>query len=94
MENRKNSKLGLMKDDEILIDEFSRNSIEKVKIRFTRFQGREFLDVRVFISPPPGSQEADKPTHKGICLRLDLVPKLLESLKKAQKILDEGEGSR
>lgn len=84
---------GSMKDDEILIDEFQKSGIEKVKIRFTRWQGREFLDVRVFISPSPGSQEADKPTHKGICLRLDLVPKLLESLSKAQKILEEGKGS-
>ena len=79
--------------DEILIDEFQKSGIEKVKIRFTRWQGREFLDVRVFISPPPGSQKAEKATHKGICLRLDLVPKLLESLSKAQKILEEGEGS-
>jgi len=83
---------GSIKDDEILIDEFSRNSIEVVKTRFTKWQGREFLDVRVWVSPHPGSREA-KPTHKGICLRLDLVPKLLESLSKAQKILEEGKGS-
>ena len=85
-----NSKLGSIKGDEILIDEFQKSGIEKVKIRFTRWQRREFLDVRIFISPPPGSKEAEKPTHKGICLRLDLVPSLLESLKKAQKILEEG----
>lgn len=86
-----NSKSGhRLKEDEILIDEFRKSGIEKVKTRFTRWQGREFLDVRVFISPPPGSKEAEKATYKGICLRLDLVPSLLESLKKAQKILNEG----
>jgi len=78
-----------VKEDEIFIDEFSRNSVETVKTRFTRWQGKEFLDVRVWISSHPGSKEA-KPTHKGICLRLDLLPSLLESLKKAEKILEEG----
>ncbi len=79
-----------VREDEILIDEFSRNSIEVVKTRFTKWQGKEFLDVRVWVSPHPGSREA-KPTHKGICLRLDLLPSLLESLKKAAKILKEDE---
>ena len=60
------NKPGSMKADEILIDEFQKSGIEKVKIRFTRWQGREFLDVRVFISAPPGSKDKEKPTHKGI----------------------------
>jgi len=83
-----NSKPGQVKDDEILVDEFSKSSVEVVGTRFTRWQGKEYLDVRVWYIPRPGEHE--KATHKGITLRLDLVPKLLESLSKAQKILEEG----
>jgi len=88
MESRKNSKSGQVKDDEIFVDEFSKSSVEVVRTRFTRWQGKEYLDLRVWYISRPGERE--KATHKGITLRLELVPKLLESLSKVEKILEEG----
>lgn len=87
-----NSKPGhRVKRDELLIDEFSKSSVEKVRTRITTYQGKEYLDVRVWYIPRSGSEEEEKPTHKGLTLRLDLLPSLLESLKKAKKILEESE---
>lgn len=88
-----NSKPGhRVKAGDLLIDEFSKSSVEVVRTRFTTYQGREYLDVRVFFIPRPGSKEEERPTYKGLTLRLELLPSLLESLKKAQKILEESEG--
>ena len=71
-----------------IIHEFSKNSQEKVIIQFQEYKGNEYLDIRVFYDPG-GSNAEFRATPKGLKLNPDLLPELLQGLKKAAEILKE-----
>ena len=63
---------------EEILSTFDRNEREKVKVRKTTFKGKEYLDIRVYITNQEGEEI---PTKKGINLPYELVPELQNSLK-------------
>lgn len=67
--------------------------LAEIRIRRRRFKDREYLDLRIW-REPDNSQERI-PTRKGVCVRWDLLPELLEALRQAEGMTahDAGDGS-
>lgn len=74
-----------------LIDQFHKNSTELVEVHITEFRGQEYVDVRVWTLPNPADSKEQKPTKKGVCLNIDLLPRLIAALQKAEKTLNKSE---
>ena len=72
----------------MVVYEFQKNSSEKLLIRFTEFNGKDLIDLRVFFQ---ADDSGDKwmPTRKGIAMSRDLLPELLKGIEKARKIWQE-----
>lgn len=65
-----------------LIHEFGKNAVEVVRVQLTEFDGRQLLDIRVWIL----KNEKDYiPMEKGISLRLEQVGALRDAIVKAAK---------
>ncbi len=72
---------------EAIIDEFEKNSREKVIVLIKKFKNNYYLDIRVYFK---GSDEEYKPSKKGIMISLEMLDDLKEALEKVEKALDEG----
>jgi hypothetical protein len=60
------------------VGEIDKGRGSKVKVRLNTFKGKEYIDVRVFLS--------DKiPTTKGISLPIDKLSDLISVLEKAEE---------
>ena len=61
--------------------EIKKNATETIRVEPTTFQGKDLLDVRVWVTDPAGEE---KPTKKGLCLRpatwRELLPAIQEAL--------------
>jgi len=66
---------------------FEKNSMEEVRIKISEWKSQEYLDIRVWTNPRYEKEGEGKPTKKGITLNIELLPSLLEALKKADKAL-------
>jgi hypothetical protein len=66
-------------DEPRVVYTWSKNSREEVRARLTTFNGRRVADVRVFAANDDG--DGDHPTKKGICIRVEDLPCLLEAVK-------------
>ena len=65
-----------------LIAESNKNASEVVRVQLTEYDGRQLLDVRVWVL----KNEKDYiPTKKGISLRLEQVGALRDTIVKAAK---------
>lgn len=65
-----------------LIAKFNKNASEVVGVQLTEYDGRQLLDVRVWVL----KNEKDYiPTKKGISLRLEQVGALRDAIVKAAK---------
>lgn len=71
------------------IDQFHKNSTELVKVHTTIFKGHEYIDVRIWTLPNPADPKDRWPTHKGICINVDLLPRLIKGLEKAWENLEK-----
>lgn len=69
------------------VSSFLKNKFQDVRISIREFKGNNLLDIRIWTA----SQSEGKmiPTAKGISIRLDLLPKLKESLSAVEKFLKE-----
>jgi hypothetical protein len=76
-----------------LIGEFSKNSLETVKVNLQRWKKSEFCDIRVWVTPTTGETSELCPTRKGITLSAESLPEFIKILEKAEREVEEGEGS-
>lgn len=75
-----------------LIDSFYKNSAEIVKIHVQEWKAQAYFDVRVWYSENPAENGSERPTHKGITLNVELLPRLIQALEKTQEeVREEGE---
>lgn len=72
-----------------LISEFSKNSLETIRVMFTQFNGKKLLDLRTWVRGEDG--ESYIPTRKGISLRVEQVEELKEAIDKAAEEIGKGE---
>ena len=80
--------------DQSLIDEFNKSSVELVKVHLSQWRNQDYIDIRIWIASNPPEQSSELPTKKGIRISVDFLPRLIESLQKAQEVLNEGTEQR
>lgn len=61
-----------------------KNSREDVRIAIDEFRGTQIVDVRVFASFN-GDAEERSPTKKGVSLKVERLPALIEALAQAKE---------
>jgi len=76
-----------MNETQELISEFHRNSVELVKINLREWNSKLYVDVRIWFLEDPAKPGSAVPTKKGVRLSADLLPKLIDALSKASRIL-------
>ena len=64
-----------------LISKFEKNSIEEIRVELSEYKGQTYLNVRAWVK---GDNGEFLPTRKGITLNIELIPDLIEALKKAR----------
>jgi hypothetical protein len=67
------------------IARFEKSSYEEVRVDISEWKTQKYLNLRVWINPRYEQDGEPKPTKKGITLNIELLPKLIEALKKAEK---------
>jgi len=76
-----------MSEGQKLISQFHKNSIELVKVHLSEWKSKLYVDVRIWVLEDPAKPESAVPTKKGVRLSANLLPKLLDALSKASRIL-------
>lgn len=71
-----------------LIHEFQKNALEKVKIQFSEYKGKETIDIRVYCLDL-GGDDGLKPSRKGISMERKHMPELFKGIKRAYEIWTE-----
>ena len=66
------------------IAKFTKNATEEVIVRIVEYKGKDLVDIRAYVKPLI-SDEGLKATRKGICVRLEQLPELINALKAAEK---------
>jgi len=67
-----------LESQEEVLYTFEKNERETVKVRKTTFKGKEYLDIRVYITNQEGEEI---PTKKGINIPFELAPELKKGLE-------------
>jgi hypothetical protein len=70
-----------MDTEGVVIAEFEKNAREVVKVRLTRYAGRDLVDIRAWYEGDDGAFHPGK----GIALRRDLLPELRKALAAAEE---------
>ena len=70
-----------------LIDQFNKNSIEKIKVHLQKYRGEKYLDLRVWVQSNAGENGGEIATRKGLTLHVELIPDLIKALQKAEKAI-------
>ena len=65
-----------------LIDEFTKNAREKVRVEFMTYRGNEVLNLWVYYHADP-SLDDWRPSKKGLSISTDLISDLRKSVEKA-----------
>ena len=63
-----------------LIAEFNKNASEVVRIQLTEYDGKQLLDIRIWVQNDKGDFI---PTRKGITIRTEQVNSLKQAIEKA-----------
>lgn len=78
-----------MSEGQKVVSQFHKNSIEIVKVCLSKWKGKEYIDLRIWIMQNPAEPGSEVATKKGIRLSVDLLPKLIEGLNETSRILKE-----
>ena len=74
---------------EKVVHEFRKNSHEVVRAVIKTWNGRDLFDLRVYYETQDGKI---KPGPKGLCLRVEHLPELKESLNKLDEEISQRGG--
>jgi len=72
-------------EDRKLIGEFYKNSQEILRVYSYQWNGKDLIDARVWVLKDAADSESAQPTKKGLCIRPDTLPELIDILKKAER---------
>ena len=70
-----------------VIRDIEKNSSNKIRISLTEFKGNNFVDLRVYYEDEEGEY---KPTKKGVALKPELIPQVIEALQEAEREFKAG----
>ena len=74
-----------MAEDNKLVDAFDKNSVEEIRTQVSLFRGKKMVDIRIWAKTDEGKDPI--PTKKGVTFNADLLPRLKESMAKAEEML-------
>jgi len=74
--------------DQCLIAEFTKNSVEKIKVHLQRWKNQTYVDLRVYFVD---DEMAEQPTKKGITLNIELLSELRKAIDAALAEVELGE---
>ncbi|MGH2354089.1 MAG: transcriptional coactivator p15/PC4 family protein, partial [Chloroflexota bacterium] len=57
-----------------------KNSVEVVRVALREYQGRRYLDIRLWYWSEDGPEETLRPSRKGVTLRVEQLPELRDAL--------------
>ena len=66
-----------------IIRTIRKNALEDVVIVLTEFKGHHLCDIRVY-ADFTGADDQKRATKKGVCVKVGLIPKLIEALEDAR----------
>jgi hypothetical protein len=72
------------KSEPQLVASFPKNKREEVRVRLTEWEGKPYVDVRVFFATGEGDWVG---TKKGIMMNANLLPELADAIEKAGEVL-------
>ena len=78
-------KLGEVMARERLIARIPRDGRSEIRVGVNEFRGQRLIYLRLFLREGDPGQEIWKPTQKGVSLRVDLYPRLLEALEEIRE---------
>ena len=70
-----------------VIKDIEKNASNKIRISLTEFKGYDLVDLRVYYEDEEGEY---KPTKKGIALKPEMIPLVIEGLQEAEKEIKTG----
>lgn len=76
-----------MDNNQKILGEFEKNSVEVVRISSVEYHSNQYLDVRIWIVGDQGSKENRLPTKKGIRIHSELLPDLIQALQQAKDLI-------
>ncbi len=68
------------------IVDIQKNARESIRVSISEFKGYQLVDMRVFVE---ADDDEAKPTKKGLCVRVELIPQLIEALSLAAQYSKE-----
>ena len=71
-----------------LIHEFNKNASEVVRVQLTEYDGKELLDIRVWVTR---DEKNWIPTKKEVSIRIEQIEDLKQGIDKAVKEIEKGE---
>jgi len=71
-----------MKQEARTVATIQNHALDDIRVRRSTYKGGEFVDLRQFIEPNDGTERI--PTRKGITVRINLLPELLEALHQVE----------
>ncbi len=74
-------------EKQILLDSFDKNSREVIKLHLQELGENRYLDLRVWLLDEPGTNGAEQSTERGLTLHVELLPRLIEALQRADELL-------
>ena len=69
------------------IYKFEKNSAEEVRVSLTTYNGKDYIDIRVFYLADDGEM---RPTKKGLTVSVVLLPELSTAVEKLHEALGPG----
>lgn len=78
------------KEDRVIAT-FDKNSTEKIEVKIVDWKCQDYLDIRIWYT---SNGKDFLPSKKGITLNIEFLPRLLNALQDAGKILKEDDKVR
>lgn len=66
------------------VAEFAKNNSETIRIALVEYGGHRLCDVRI-LADYVGASGERRPTRKGVCLKVGLLPDLIAALRAAEE---------
>lgn len=76
-----------MTDDNGQVFEFQKNDYEVVRASVGKYQGKDYLSLRIWFRAPEDRGGEFHPTKKGLTLSVDLIDKLSTAVDKLREAI-------
>jgi hypothetical protein len=73
--------------DRTVVAQIRKNANETIVVSLDRFNGHELIDIRAWSIF--GEPAEFRPMKKGVSLKIELLPELIEALTSAQRVVRE-----